>query len=80
MNIEDLILDMADLVCEVRYLREENLRLAEELYERRKQTHESYDSSQRMVANMLCAALSNAHARMGDEESARMFADKITTE
>lgn len=80
MNIEDLILDMADLVYEVRYLREENLRLTKELYEHRKQAHESYSASQRMVANMLNAALSNAHARMGDEETARMFADKIKTE
>lgn len=76
-EIEEIILGMADIVIENRYLREENKSLVKALKERDLQAKETYKNTQSMTANLLTAALSNAHYRAGDNETAKALADKI---
>ena len=53
MNLEDLILDLADLVYEVRRLREENQQLKEWKTEKEKQTQEMIQTNLQNTADFL---------------------------
>lgn len=76
--VEDIILGMAELVKENRYLRERNDQLEERVSEYQKQIKENYEQTQKRTADLLSVALANAHYRMGDTETAECLANKIS--
>ena len=53
IDIEEIILDLADLVYEVRKLRKENVELKEWQEKQRKQTQEMVDTNLKNTANFL---------------------------
>lgn len=77
-DIEDIILGMANMVEENRYLRDQNLKLESEVNEYRSRIKEDFEQTQKATADMLYVALSNAHYNLGDMETAKRFADKIS--
>lgn len=79
-DIEEIVLGMAELVRENRYLREKNEELSEELRISESRLKEMYKSSQRSVANMIVGALAMAHKESGDMEMAEHLASKIETD
>ena len=76
-DIEELVLGMAELVRENRYLRKENEQLSEELHISESRLKDMYKSSQKSVANMLVGALAMSYKDSGDLEMAQHFASKI---
>ncbi len=78
-DIEEIILGMAELVRENRYLRERNEELSEDLRISKSRLECMYESSQKSVANMIVASLAMAHKESGNMEMAEHFASKIDT-
>jgi regulator of replication initiation timing len=79
-DIEEIILGMAELVRENRYLRKKNEELSEDLRESKSRLNDMYKSSQESVANMLVGALAMSYKESGDMEMAEHFASKIDTD
>lgn len=76
-DIEEIILGMAELVRENRYLRKRNEELSEDLRISESRLKDMYESSQRSVANMIVASLAMSHKESGNMEMAEHFASKI---
>ena len=79
-DVEEIVLGMAELVRENRYLRERNEELSEELRISESRLKEMYKSNDRSAANMLVGALAMAYKESGDMEMAEHFASKIDTD
>lgn len=79
-DVEEIVLGMAELVRENRYLRERNEELSEELRISESRLKEMYKSNERSVANMLVGALAMSYKESGDMEMAKHFASKIDTD
>lgn len=57
--VEELILGMADIVCENRQLRKENKYLQNKNKEYENMTNDNLNRSNEMVAKILCSGLNN---------------------
>lgn len=79
-DIEEIVLGMAELVRENRYLRERNEELSEDLRISESRLKEMYRSNERSAANILVGALAMAYKESGDMEMAEHFASKIDTD
>ena len=79
-DVEEIVLGMAELVRENRYLRKRNEELSEDLRISESRLKEMYRSNERSAANMLVGALAMAYKESGDMEMAEHFASKIDTD
>ena len=79
-DIEEIVLGMAELVRENRYLRKRNEELSEDLHISESRLKNMYESNQKSVANMLVGALAMSYKESGDMEMAQHFASKIDTD
>jgi hypothetical protein len=79
-DIEEIVLGMAELVRENRYLRKRNEELSEDLHISESHLKNMYESNQKSVANMLVGALAMSYKESGDMEMAQHFASKIDTD
>ena len=79
-DVEEIVLGMAELVRENRYLRKRNEELSEDLRISESRLKEMYKSNERSAANMLVGALAMAYKESGDMEMAEHFASKIDTD
>lgn len=78
-DVENIILGMAELVQENRYLRKENERLSEELAVTEGRLNKMYEANEQSASNMLYGMLAMSYKDDGDMEKARCYADKINT-
>lgn len=76
-DVEEIILGMAELVRENRYLRKENEQLSKELEISNSHLHEMWKHNEKSAANMLVGALAMSYKESGDLEMAQHFASKI---
>ena len=65
-DIEEIVLGMAELVRENRYLRKRNEELSEELRISESRLKEMYKGNERSVANMLVGVLAMSYKESGD--------------
>lgn len=78
-DVENIILGMAELVQENRYLRKENERLSEELAVTEDRLNKMYESNEQSTSNMLYGMLAMSYKDDGDMEKAQYYADKMNT-
>ena len=76
-EVENIILTMADIVRENRYLRKENERLKKVEEEHRNFIFETARASEQASRNMLNAALVGIAQGKGDKEAARELLDYL---
>jgi regulator of replication initiation timing len=76
-DVEEIVLGMAELVRENRYLRKKNEELSEKLRTSESRLENMYKSSQKSAANALVGALAMSYKESGDLEKAQYFASKI---
>ena len=76
-EIEEIVLGMAEIVRENRYLRQENEELRLELITKKNEMYADYKESQKSAANALVGALAMSYKESGDLEKAQYFASKI---
>ena len=79
-DVEEIVLGMAELVRENRYLRKRNEELSEDLRISESRLENMYRSNQKSAANMLVGALAMSYKDSGNMEMAEHFASKIDTD